>query len=181
MWQSSWRADPCLSVSALPLNSADVHVGLLLFLPPSAVFHLRAHNCLARPTAALERKQTQCIKKILQSSSSSSRESQGPWQKLFYWRFSIALVSNDCFNSSSTQCEDLLCHKVFNSVFPNTPYCEKEKPWISFQFILNPAMHLCHVGLTRLTRCGCLSCISSTVSAADSVCLLSVGTWSECK
>lgn len=63
MWQSSWRADPCLSVSALPFNPADVHVGLLLFLPPSAVFHLRTHNCLARPTAALEPKQTQCIKK----------------------------------------------------------------------------------------------------------------------
>lgn len=63
MWQSSWRADPCLSVSALPFNPADVHVGLLLFLPPSAVFHLRAHNCLARPTAALEPKQTHCIKK----------------------------------------------------------------------------------------------------------------------
>lgn len=63
MWQCSWRADPCLSVSTLPFNSADISVRLLLILPPSAVFHQRAHNCLARPTAALKRKYTERIKK----------------------------------------------------------------------------------------------------------------------
>lgn len=122
----SWPVSVHLRVTVQP--SWRPRGAAAFFLPPSAVFHLRAHNCLARPTAALQPKQTQCIKKkILQSSSSSSRESRGPSQKLFYWSFSAALVSNDCFNSSFTQCEGLLCHKVFNSVFPKNTIMWKGK------------------------------------------------------
>lgn len=40
MWLSSWRADPCLSISTLLFKSTDVGVQLL-FLPPSVVLPLR--------------------------------------------------------------------------------------------------------------------------------------------
>lgn len=57
----SWPVSGRLRVTVQP--SWRPRGAAAFFLPPSAVFLLRAHNCLARPTAALEPKQTQCIKK----------------------------------------------------------------------------------------------------------------------
>lgn len=63
-WQSSRRADPCLSTSTLAFNPADVHVGLRLFFRPSAALHLQ--HMIVSPDLLRQRveKQTRPVHQI---------------------------------------------------------------------------------------------------------------------
>lgn len=138
------------------------YLHLLCFICPRTIvsLDLPLHRNQRKPNTS----------KILQSSSSRSCESQGPWQKLFNWRFSTALVSQTTASTRGPHNVKVHCATQYLTLFFQTHHNVKRKNLeYFFQFVLNPAMHLCHAGLTRLTSCGCLSCISSTVSAADSV------------